>query len=155
MPSKPHQFHDEVRPVKVDHLAFSFPISNLRHLDKSNDQDFINLQLPEFRQPRANTPESIERPVTQHKKKVAKVLSHRLDEFFEKVFKFRLSPMRGRGLHGYEDSMIIFDITGTVECGLIGIGGNQDTVFVQVNGTGCDKLFNHVTHQNLLVTSVS
>ncbi|NVJ62526.1 MAG: replication initiation factor domain-containing protein [Gammaproteobacteria bacterium] len=149
MPSKPHQFHDEVRPVKVDHLAFSFPITYLRHLDKSNEQDFINLQFPEFRQPTANTPEAIERAMVKHKNKVSKVLAHRLDEFFVKVFKFRLSPMRGRGLHGYEDSMIIFDMTGTVECGLIGIGGNQDTVFVQINGTGCDKLFSHITPQKV------
>ncbi|MGR3269304.1 replication initiation factor family protein, partial [Vibrio vulnificus] len=38
---------DEIRPVKIDHLAFTFPYSSLRHLDKSNEQDFINLQFPE------------------------------------------------------------------------------------------------------------
>lgn len=143
MPSKIH--HDEVRPVKIDHLAFTFAYGDLRHLEKSNDQEFISLQMPEFRQPTTNTPEAIERAMTSHQNKVRKVLSERLDLFMEKVFKFRLSPMRGRGLHGYNDSMVILDMTGTVECGLVGLGGNNDTIFVQINGTGCTKLFEHIT----------
>lgn len=144
MPSK-QIFHDEIRPVKIDHLAFTFNYGDLRHLEKSNDQEFINLQMPEFRNSTALTPEAIERAITSYQNKVRKVLSERLDLFMEKVFKFRLSPMRGRGLHGYNDSMIIWDMTGTTECGLIGIGGNNDTVFVQINGTGCTKLFEHIT----------
>lgn len=140
---------DEIRPVKVDHLAFTFSYSDLRHLDKSNDRDFVNLQFPEFRQAKLNTPKAIERAMTEHKNKCRKILSHRFDEFMSKVFNFRLSPMRGRGLHGYEDSMVIFDSTGTTECGLVGIGGNNDTVFVQINGTGCTRLFDFITHQKL------
>ncbi|EJL7851233.1 replication initiation factor domain-containing protein [Vibrio parahaemolyticus] len=143
------QFKDETRPVKIDHLAFTFNYGDLRHLDKSNDQDFINLQIPEFRQPTSSTPDAIESAMERHKDKVRKVLSHRFDEFMSKIFGFRLSPMRGRGLHGYQDSMVILDKTGTVECGLVGIGGNNDTVFVQINGTGCTKLFDYTTHKKI------
>ncbi|MGF1754500.1 replication initiation factor domain-containing protein [Vibrio makurazakiensis] len=146
---KPHKYHDEIRPVEVDHLAFSFPYSSLRHLDKSNDQDFINLQFPEFKQARVNTPIAIEKAIESHRNKCRKILAHRFDDFIFKVFGFRLSRMRARGLHGYEDSMTIFDSTGTVECGLVGLGGNNDTVFVQINGTGCKKLFEHITHEKL------
>ncbi len=140
---------DEIRPVKIDHLAFTFPYSSLRHLDKSNDQSFINLQFPEYREPLVCTPEGIEAAMQRHRAKVSKVLFHRLEDFLERVFGFIISPMRGRGLHGYEDSAIILDKTRTVECGLIGIGGNNDTVFIQINGTGCTKLFDYTTHQKL------
>lgn len=140
---------DEIRPVKIDHLAFTFPYSSLRHLDKSNDQSFINLQFPEYREPLVCTPEGIEAAMERHRAKVSKVLFHRLEDFLERVFGFIISPMRGRGLHGYEDSAIIFDKTRTVECGLIGIGGNNNTVFIQINGTGCTKLFDYTTHQKL------
>lgn len=148
MPSK-KIYSDEIRPVKVDHLAFTFNYGDLKHLEKSDDQEFVSLQMPEFRNPRFDTPEEIERAMTTYQNKVRKVLADRFDLFMEKIFKFRLSPMRGRGLHGYNDSMVILDMTGTVECGLVGIGGNADTVFVQINGTGCTKLFEHISHQEL------
>ncbi len=143
------QFKDEIRPVKIDHLAFTFNYGDLGNLDKSGDQDFLNLQLPEFRQPTSHTTDAIEKAVLNHQDKVRKVLAHRFDEFMDKALGFRLSPMRGRGLHGYQDSMVIFDKTGTVECGLVGIGGNNDTVFVQINGTGCTKMFDYTTHQKV------
>lgn len=150
MPSKkPHPFHDSIRPVKVDHLAFTFAYSDLRHLDRSNDQDFVNLQFPEYREPPLSTPEQLEHAITKYKNKVRKVLAHRLEEFMQKVMGFRLSPMRGRGLHGYNNSAVILDPTGTQECGLIGIGGNNDTVFVQINGTGCTRLFERISHTKL------
>ncbi|MCX9565369.1 replication initiation factor family protein, partial [Vibrio cholerae] len=152
MPCK-HPHHDTVRPVKVDHLAFTFAYADLRHLDKSNDQDFINLQLPVYREPKTKTAEQgalcstlqqIEHHMEAHHNKVSKMLFHRFDLFMSKIMGFRLSPMRGRGLHGYNDSMVILDMTGQVECGLVGIGGNNDTVFVQINGTGCTKLFDRI-----------
>lgn len=143
------QLANEPRPVKIDHLAFSFPYSALRHLDKTNDKDFYSLQFPEYRAPRTQGPQAEEDAITNYKNKVRKVLAHRFDEFMFKAFGFRISTMRGRGLHGYEDSMNIFDSTGTVDCGLIGIGGNQDTVFVQINGTGCKHLFSHTTPQKI------
>ncbi|MEZ9019687.1 replication initiation factor family protein, partial [Vibrio lentus] len=154
MPSKkPHKFHDEIRPVQVDHLAFSFSYGSLRHLDSSNEQDFINMQFPEFKKRtvngRLNSPEAIEKSIESHRNKCRKVLADRFDEFMSKVFNFRISPMRGRGLHGYEDSMVIYDSTGTVECGLVGVGGNNDTVYVQINGTGCAKLFDFTTHKKV------
>ncbi|MEF1231387.1 replication initiation factor family protein, partial [Vibrio fortis] len=74
MPSKkPHKYHDEIRPVQVDHLAFSFSYSALRLLDNSNDQDFINLQFPEFKKVsvngRINSPEAIEKSMELHRNK--------------------------------------------------------------------------------------
>nr|MCD1253531.1 hypothetical protein [Vibrio cholerae] len=69
--------------------------------------------------------------------------------FMSKIMGFRLSPMRGRGLHGYNDSMVILDMTGQVECGLVGIVGNNGTVFVQINGTGCTKLFDRIEAKKL------
>ncbi|EOX3118985.1 replication initiation factor domain-containing protein [Vibrio cholerae] len=157
MPCK-HPHHDTVRPVKVDHLAFTFAYSDLRHLDKSNDQDFINLQMPVYHEPKTRTKEQgavcstleqIEHHMEAHRNKVSKMLFHRFDLFMSKIMGFRLSPMRGRGLHGYNDSMVILDMTGQVECGLVGIGGNNGTVFVQINGTGCTKLFDRIEAKKL------
>ena len=45
--------------------------------------------------------------------------------------------------------MVIYDSMGTVECGLVGVGGNNDTVYVQINGTGCAKLFDFTTHKKV------
>lgn len=80
MPCK-HPHHDTVRPVKVDHLAFTFAYADLRHLDKSNDQDFINLQMPVYHEPKTKTKEQgavcstleqIERHMEAHKKQSVK-----------------------------------------------------------------------------------
>lgn len=144
------QFSDETRPVKIDHLAFSFPYSSLKHLDKSNDKEFLMMQMPVMKHSSyAASTESIGRTITDFNNKTRKVLSDRFNLFMDKVFGFRLSPFRGRGLHGYEDSMVILDRTGTVPCGLVGFGGNRDTIFVQINGTGCTKLFEYTSHQEI------
>jgi len=51
--------------------------------------------------------------------------------------------MRGRGLHGYKDSMTI--LANGIEVGYVGIGGQRDTVYFQISGQGCKYLFTYTT----------
>lgn len=142
-------FKDEIRPVKIDHLAWTMSIGDLKNLDRSNDQEFINLQLPVYREPAFSDMNRIDAALEGYKNKVRKVLIDKLDLFLSKVMGLRMSSMRGRGLHGYEDSMVLTDMTRTREFGLVGFGGNNDTIWIQINGHGCTHVFERITPQRL------
>lgn len=140
---------EKYEAIKVDHLAFAFPIAELRHCRKSGQVGKTYKTqtkypvLPEFKACHSIDLDELEK----HKNKVAE----QLIDFYERTLKvwvtevlgFDLSPMRGRGLHGYKDSMTLR--ANGVECGFIGIGGQRDTIYFQISGTGCKYLFEHVT----------
>lgn len=135
--------------IKVDHLAFSFPISELRQCRKSGQiGKTFRTQVkypnyPEFKACHSINLEDLEK----HKNETAELLR----DFYERTLKtwvnevlgFEMSPMRGRGLHGYKDSMTLR--SNGVEVGFIGLGGQRDTIYFQISGTGCKSLFEHTT----------
>ena len=140
---------DKSEAIKIDHLAFSFPLANLRHCRRAGfagkttrTQNFF----PEVPQPKSfisGDIEEYERYKEQVRKQLAEYYSDVLKRFTDQVLGFELSPMRGRGLHGYKDSMTIK--ANGIEVGYVGIGGQRDTVYFQISGTGCKYLFAHIS----------
>ncbi|EGR1135681.1 replication initiation factor domain-containing protein [Vibrio cholerae] len=61
--------------------------------------------------------------------------------FTTSVLGLSLSAPRGLGFQFYNESMKLNSPNGEDFCGFVGIGGNNDTVHFQINGTGCKHLF--------------
>lgn len=139
------QLAEQERPVNIDHLAFSFKYTELRHCHKSDLSSCEWQKLPKATYQTITNTDLRHKALAEYQSELRTVLSTRLNTLLHKVFGFECSVMRGRGLHGYEDSFVLKDKSGSVECGLVGLGGNNDTVFVQINGRGCKYLFNHTT----------
>lgn len=162
---------DKSDSIKIDWLAFAFPISALRHCRKAGS---VNLSMdlvtgykesfftgekiaqvkrvkrrgiyPEPPAIKSSQSLGIEE-YEKHKNETAALMM----DFYEKTLKiwvnevlgFDMSPMRGRGLHGYKDSMTLR--ANGVDVGFIGLGGQGNTVFFQISATGCKSLFSHIT----------
>jgi len=135
--------------IKIDHLAFAFPISELRQCRKSGQiGKTFRTQVKYPSLPKFKSCHSIDLvELEKHKNKTAE----KLNDFYEMTLKtwvndvlgFEMSPMRGRGLHGYKDSMTLR--SNGVDIGFIGLGGQRDTIYFQISGTGCKSLFEHTT----------
>ncbi|OLQ70155.1 replication initiation factor family protein [Photobacterium proteolyticum] len=136
---------EQERPVLVDHLAFSFKFTELRHCHKADLSSFAWQKMPKATYQTVTNPQQRAIALERYQNAVREVLTDRLATFLFHVMGMTLSPMRGRGLHGYEDSAVILDKTGSVECGLMGVGGNNETVFIQLSGRGCKYLLEHTT----------
>lgn len=136
--------------VKVDHLAFTFKISELRHCSRAGFMGYTSKTQPHFpKVPKIDalegkTLEEIEISKQKQHAVLADYYERTLKIFTEHVLGLKMSPLRGRGLHGYKDSMILRNDKG-IECGYVGIGGQLDTVFFQISGTGCKYVFAHST----------
>lgn len=138
--------------VKIDHLAFSFPLASLRHFRKAGYSDAKAIRFPKM--PRFNafrgtgTHEEAMKALEDYRQRQAKVLSNfyyeTLKVFTQEVLGFNLSNLRNRGFQGYNDSMTLRCAYGS-EVGFVGIGGQRDTVYFQISGTGCKHLFEHTT----------
>jgi len=163
--------HEKSDAIKVDHLAFSFPISALRHCRKAGAANlhsdlvmgykkslFTDKDVPIIKRikrhgiyPKPPVIKSSQAfgvdEYEAYKEKVANLMT----DFYERTLKvwvnevlgFEMSPMRGRGLNGYKDSMTLR--ANGAEVGFIGLGGQGDTVYFQISGTGCKSLFSHTT----------
>lgn len=135
--------------IKIDHLAFAFPVAELRQCRRSVSYDSVFKSqikypsIPEIKPIKQKDLVSMENH-NEHLKKLLKDFYERtLTIWVNEVLGFEMSPMRGRGLHGYKDSM-------TLRCngrdvGFIGLGGQRDTVYFQISGSGCKSLFEHTT----------
>lgn len=138
--------------VKIDHLAFSFRLADLRHCRKAGFADSDNIRFPKM--PKFNSfrgtgsHDEALKALEHYKENQSKMLSEyylkTLRIFAQDVLGFSISGLRGRGFQGYNDSMTMRSCTGS-EVGFVGIGGQRDTVYFQISGTGCKYLFEHTT----------
>ncbi|MDG3085466.1 replication initiation factor domain-containing protein [Vibrio hannami] len=139
------------QPVIVDHLAFTFPIRDLRHLATHPDfRKRYRFDIPQHPEKIPMMPLDIYNTLVERYE--AEVVNH-LEVLFENFiyweFGMTLSAPRGRGLHGYTESFCLFDKTGNHELGLVGYGGNNDTIFIQLSGLGCKYLFDHKSYLHI------
>ncbi|ASM48802.1 phage replication initiation protein [Pseudoalteromonas espejiana DSM 9414] len=163
--------HEKSDAIKIDHLAFAFPISALRYCRKAGEikpdielvtgykkSFFTNNNIPQIKRVKRNglypKPPVIKssqalnlEQYEAHKNMVSMLMADFYEEtlkvWVNKVLGFEISPMRGRGLHGYKDSMTLR--ANGLDVGFIGVGGQRDTVYFQISGTGCKHLFSHTT----------
>ncbi|EEE9947966.1 replication initiation protein [Salmonella enterica subsp. enterica serovar Uzaramo] len=66
-------------------------------------------------------------------------------------FGLHLGVFRGYGKHGYKDHapLYAYNDTNRQELGLFYVGGNEGTVFIQINGHGCQHVFSGTSPEHL------
>lgn len=136
--------------VKIDHLAFSFPLTSLRHCHKAGFAGHSSKNQPYFPLPpkiesiKGKTHEDIEKNMLFVKSQMADFYTRSLKIFISHALGFECSAPRDKGFHGYSNSMTLKTDRG-VDVGFVGIGGQNDTVFIQISGAGCKHLFDYTT----------
>jgi phage replication initiation protein len=134
--------------VIVDHLAFSFPLSQLRHCHKAGFAGYSPKNQPYFPLPPkvensdGKSLEQIEKHALFVKKQLSDFYFRTLKIFVDHVLGFTVSAPRDKGFHGYTNSLTMKSQTG-VDVGFIGLGGQRDTVYIQISGLGCKNLFGY------------
>ncbi|MGF1748216.1 replication initiation factor domain-containing protein [Vibrio cionasavignyae] len=160
-PAKPEQVH-------IDFLCFTFSVKDLRHCHtaysnlanapkhgtvlpqlKLREKSLLQRHArapkfpapPEFNPTLAKTTQDIESYTAAFQVIYREYLERCLVIFTNQVLGLSMSAPRGLGFQYYSDSMKLTCKDGEDFCGFIGIGGNNDTVHFQINGTGCKHVF--------------
>ncbi|EJE4735927.1 replication initiation factor domain-containing protein [Vibrio parahaemolyticus] len=148
--------------VHIDYLCFTFAVKDLRHchdavrrLHKHEEYKGFaksgllqrHCRAPKFPAPPvfnptvAKTSEEIEAYNKAFDICYRNYLEDCLRIFTNQVLGLSLSAPRGLGFQFYTESMKLTSPDGEDFCGFVGIGGNNDTVHFQINGTGCKHVF--------------
>ncbi|MDP2571669.1 replication initiation factor domain-containing protein [Vibrio penaeicida] len=148
--------------IHIDYLCFTFKLKDLRHCfyaigDRSPENKFTPSRKsllkrtwtsPQFPSPpqlnpiTANSPNDIDSVNDFYRRVNHDYYEQCLRIFVNQVLGLSLSAPRGLGFQFYEDSMNLLSPDGADYCGKLGIGGNQETVHLQINATGCKHMFN-------------
>ncbi|EDP60038.1 replication initiation factor domain-containing protein [Vibrio sp. AND4] len=148
--------------VHIDYLCFTFAVKDLRHCHKAiqrlhKHEEYKGLAPksllqrhsrapkfpapPEFNPTLARTAEDIEAYNNAFDVCYRTYLEDCLRIFTNQVLGLSLSAPRGLGFQFYTESMKLTSPDGEDFCGFVGLGGNNDTVHFQINGTGCKHVF--------------
>ena len=148
--------------VHIDYLCFTFAVKDLRHCHKAiqrlhKHEEYKGLAPksllqrhsrapkfpapPEFNPTLAKTAEDIEAYNNAFDVCYRTYLEDCLRIFTNQVLGLSLSAPRGLGFQFYTESMKLTSPDGEDFCGFVGLGGNNDTVHFQINGTGCKHVF--------------
>ena len=139
--------------VIVDHLAFTFSASVARDFEQWFEFNKVSGYvgtLPKMPVPPAivnyETGKSLsgieyQQALEAYHEKSHLVIFERLSVFFDRVLGLYVGPIRSRGMHGYTYSCRLLSLDGASECGYLMFGGNNDTIHVQISGSGCRYVF--------------
>lgn len=131
--------------VIIDHLAFTVPLSDFKHLERANCS--LNKKWKSFPKRNWKNVKDLsvkEKLMADWQAEYQAVCVTRFRQFCELVLGVRISAARDRGLHGYTNSAKILAKNAPIELGFVGYGGNNNTVYVQFSGEGCKHLFEKV-----------
>ncbi|WP_224067575.1 replication initiation factor domain-containing protein [Vibrio penaeicida] len=129
--------------VVLDWLAFSFKIKDLRHCERAGFIGFTHKNQPHF--PKAP---KIERQLIgdgqsyeDYNAYTDFVMRQYLEEclrvFVTKVLGLAMSAPLDKPFQFYDNSFNLLSPSGETYCGKIGIGGQNDTVHISIDGKGC------------------
>ena len=163
--------HKKSNNIKIDFLAFTFPISALRHCRKAgsantatkiitgtkksffSDKEVTQTKLAKSYGiwPHPPVIKSVQTVGIDDYEKHKEEVDKKMLDFYEQTLKvwtgevlgFDISPMRGKGFQGYKDSATLRFLGKDV--GYVAIGGQRNTIHFQISGTGCKALFEHTT----------
>ncbi|WP_017817640.1 replication initiation factor domain-containing protein, partial [Vibrio harveyi] len=140
------QIDTEASPfVFVDYLSWTIPYSSLRHAHKSDLSSVAWAPIPKPSYRMAKTPEQKEKLIELYKQQWNIAMMERLEVFCLHVLGLRMSPWRGKGLYGYEDSCHLMTKHSNKHVGFVALGGNRGTCYFQIEGLGCKHVFEHTS----------
>lgn len=132
-------YAERLGQVGVDHLAFSIPFRAFQKL-KCDAWS----KLPDFKT-YPDTVEGIEL-FAEH----VRFTEHlRIEQFVIRVLGLRLGSTRSFGRFFYSQSRDLLDKKGKRSVGFVAFGGNNETVYFQISGTGCKHVFSHTSGRRL------
>ena len=133
--------------VICDHLAFTVPLANFQHLERAGSSTRHFWQKMPAKTWDKTTNETQKHSLMEsYNNDCSEVLFKRMTEFLFHIMGLKVSiSSRDKGLHGYKDSHRIMDEAGRIELGFVGIGGNKNTVYIQITGEGCKHVFAKLT----------
>lgn len=132
-------YSERLGQVGIDHLAFSIPFRAFQKL-----KDDVWQKMPDF-QTYPDTEEGMDL-FAEHVRFTEQL---RVEEFVRRVLGLRLGSTRNFGRFFYTQSREILDKKGKTVVGFLAFGGNNDTVYFQISGTGCKHLFSHTNGRRL------
>lgn len=157
------------RPVFIDYLAFSAPISAMKDVHTFQEKGFEWRKfqfLPSYKHYQNsasyavsssynNLPETSNQGMTEQQQEqfltdLYSCYFSRLRRWISSVFGLVVGAPRGKGGHVYQESASLYsDEGGSDNMGTLYWGGNNDTFYVQISGLGCTHVFNGITAQKI------
>lgn len=137
---KPSVVIDQTSQVIVDYLSFTFSKFWLPDLKDFSEHKVTDKYISAFGSGLSSD------------------LSSLLVSFVENFLGLKISVPRGRGLNGYNDSCSLSTIgdpdsdgviRGIQNCGFVGFGGNNDTIYLTISGVGCKSVFSNIYYADL------
>lgn len=129
--------------VQLDWLAFTFKLKDLRHCERAGYIGFTNKSQPHFPQAPVIKSQMVGdfSSFEDYKAYTDAVFTDYLEKclkvFVSRVLGLSMSGPRDMSFQFYENSFNLLSPNGETFCGRIGIGGNNDTVHISINGAGC------------------
>jgi len=144
--------------IKVDFLAFTISLPQLRHCHKS---EILNLPVkhgkktdichakspfpapPVVKNTQVLNLDDIEKERVRIQGELQDFYETCLKAFVSRVLGFELSLPSDKGFFGYSNSMNLLTSDGVV-AGFVAIGGQNNTAYIQITGSGCKHLLAHI-----------
>lgn len=126
--------------VEIDHMAFTLSSSSFQKMRASDGW----AQLPNLK--------SFDDTLAGYDSFVECVLEveHiRLQQFVQRVLGLRLGSSRSYGRFFYSHSYPLLDAKSKRTVGFVAFGGNKNTMYFQISGTGCKDVLSHTNKQRL------
>ncbi len=157
------------RPVLIDYLAFSAPISAMKDVHTFQEKGFEWRKfqfLPSYKhyqhsaiysvsQGYNDLPEIHSEAMTEQQQEqflfdLYNCYFSRLKRWISSVFGLVVGAPRGKGGFAYQESAVLYsDEGGNSQLGLLYWGGNKDTFYIQISGAGCSHVFSGTTSQKI------
>lgn len=126
--------------IEIDHMAFTLPSSAFQRM-RHNDGWAQLPNLKSFDDTLAGYDSFVEC--------VLEVEHIRLQQFVQRVLGLRLGSSRSFGRFFYSHSYPLMDAKMKRTVGFVAFGGNRNTMYFQISGTGCKHVFSHTNKQRL------
>lgn len=126
--------------IEIDHLAFTLQSSAFQKMRTSDGW----AQLPDLK----TFPETLE-GYDSFVECVLETEHIRLEQFVRRVLGLRLGSSRNFGRFFYTHSYPLLDPKSKRSIGFVAFGGNNNTLYFQISGTGCKYVFCHTNKYRL------
>ncbi len=157
------------RSVCIDYLAGSASLSVMKNVDSFPEKGFEWRKfqyLPSYRHyqnssiytcletyqgiPEVNHSQLTEEQQSRYFEDLYNCYFSRLKTWIASVFGLAVGVPRGKGGFAYQDSAILYsDEGGSERMGMLYWGGNKDTFYFQISGSGCAHVFSGTTPQKI------